>query len=206
MGGAHTLEKKGRTPGTDVTPATAPDTPQPVEAVTAGTFAETAAVASKAAPAPAASVAPPSPEPMRIIASEQLLYAKILATGMYTGLGVLLLTFALYITGAVEPAIPIDRLPDFWKLDVTEYLAAVNVQYLHHEHAVTGWAWLGVLNRGDYLNFVGIALLASVTLVCFLGIIPTLLRKRDYAYTAIAVAETLILTLAASGMLTAGGH
>jgi hypothetical protein len=160
---------------------------------------------------PAGSPAPPPrdlPPPPRAPTSEapqeQLLYAKILAVGMYTGLCVLLATFTLYLTGAVEPAIPIDRLPEFWTLDVTRYLEAVNVQYLHHDHLLTGWAWVGVLGHGDYMNFVGIAVLSLVTLVCFLRIIPTLLRKHDYAYAAIAVLEVAILALAASGLLAVG--
>jgi hypothetical protein len=138
------------------------------------------------------------------VSQEQLLYARILAAGMYTGLAVLLLTFALYLTGVLEPAVPIDRLPEYWTMGVSEYLNAVNGQYLHHEHVLTGWAWVTVLNRGDYLNFVGIVLLSVVTIACFLGITPTLLGKRDYAYAVMAVLETVILTLAASGILTAG--
>ena len=47
---------------------------------------------------------------------EQLLYARILATGMYVGLGVLLLTFALYLTGALPAAVPIEELPNLWTL------------------------------------------------------------------------------------------
>ncbi|MEJ2679277.1 MAG: hypothetical protein P8174_09430 [Gemmatimonadota bacterium] len=35
---------------------------------------------------------------------EQLLYARILAVGMYAGLLLLLLTFAVYVSGIVQPA------------------------------------------------------------------------------------------------------
>ncbi|MCG6954359.1 MAG: hypothetical protein LJF04_00080 [Gemmatimonadetes bacterium] len=151
---------------------------------------------------------PPAPpgELPRSIPQEQLLYARILAAGMYTGLGILLITFVLYISGAISPAIPIDRLPDFWSMDVARYLEAVNTQYVHHDHILTGWAWVSALEHGDYLNFVGIVVLSIVTIICFLGILPTLLRKRDYAYAVIAVLEVVILALAASGVLTAGGH
>jgi hypothetical protein len=135
---------------------------------------------------------------------EQLLYARILAAGMYTGLGLLLVTFTLYVTGIVEPAVPIAALPDYWSLPADEHLELINAQYLQREHGLTGWWWLSALGRGDYLNFLGIALLALVTIVCYVGIIPALLRKRDYIYAIIAVTETVILTLAASGVLTAG--
>ena len=140
------------------------------------------------------------------VSDEQLRYARILAAGMYTGLVTLLVTFGVYLTGTLEPAVPIAELPRYWTMDVQTYLHTVNAEYVHHEHALTGWWWVGAVGSGDFLTFVGIALLASVTPVCFAGIVPMLLRKRDWIYTAIAVTEVVILTLAASGVLTAGGH
>jgi len=136
---------------------------------------------------------------------EQLLYAKILNIGMYLGLGTLLVTFTLYVTGIVDPGIPIHELPNYWTLSAHEYLVAVNNDFLHREGLVVGWSWVALLNMGDYLNFVGIALLALVTIVCYLGILPTLLRKKDWVYAGIAILEVLVLILAASGMVT-GGH
>jgi len=140
------------------------------------------------------------------VSDEQLLYARILAAGMYTGLVTLLVTFGLYLSGAVEPAVPIGELPRYWTMDVQTYLEAVNREYLHRDHALTGWWWLGAVDRGDFLTFVGIALLAAVTPVCFAGIVPLMLRKRDWIYVTIAVTEVVILALAASGVLIAGGH
>lgn len=157
---------------------------------------------------PGATPPPPAPPGAlpRFIPQEQLLYARILAGGMYTGLGILLITFVVYISGAIAPAIPIDRLPEFWTMDVAQYLDAVNTRYVHHDHVLTGWAWVSAIEHGDYLNFAGIVVLSTVTIFCFLGILPTLFRKRDYAYATIAVLEIAILALAASGVLTAGGH
>jgi len=135
---------------------------------------------------------------------EQLLYANILQVGMYIGLTLLLVTFALYASGIVAPAVPVERLPDYWTLDVHEYLEATNRDHLHHEHPIAGWSWLQVLEKGDYLNFLGIALLSGVTIVCFLGIVPTLIRKQDRAYVVMALLEVAILVLAASGILAVG--
>ncbi len=135
---------------------------------------------------------------------EQLLYANILQVGMYIGLTLLLVTFALYASGIVAPAVPVERLPEYWTLDVHEYLEATNRDHLHHEHPISGWSWLQVLDKGDYLNFIGIALLSGVTIVCFLGIVPTLIRKQDRAYVVMALLEVVILTLAASGILAVG--
>jgi hypothetical protein len=135
---------------------------------------------------------------------EQLLYANILQVGMYIGLTLLLVTFTLYAFGIVEPAVPVERLPDYWTLDVHEYLEATNRDHLHHEHPISGWSWLQVLDKGDYLNFLGIALLSGVTIVCFLGIVPTLIQKKDRAYVVMALLEVVILALAASGILAVG--
>ena len=61
-----------------------------------------------------------------------------------------------------------------------------------------------MLDKGDFLNFVGIAILAGVTILCYLAIVPTLLRKKDNAYLTMAILEVLVLTLAASGILAVG--
>lgn len=135
---------------------------------------------------------------------EQLLYANILQVGMFIGLALLLVTFALYTSGVIAPAVPVEQLPDYWTMNVHDYLEAINRDHLHREHPISGWAWVLVLGKGDYLTFLGITLLAGVTIVCFLGIIPTLIRKKDKAYVIMALLEVAVLTLAASGILTVG--
>lgn len=135
---------------------------------------------------------------------EQIVYARILEVGMYLGLVLLLATFALYITGFMAPGVPVEKLPHYWRMSADEYLQATNAEHLHRERPVTGWSWLAVLHKADYLNFVGIALLSAVTIFCFLGIIPTLLRKKDWVYAAMALLEAVVLALAASGLLSIG--
>ena len=137
---------------------------------------------------------------------EQLRYASILEIGVYLGLAILLVTFALYGSGAIAPSVPLHELPNYWGLSVHEYLETTNAQYLHHDHIITGWQWISVIDKSDYLNYVGIVLLAGVTAVCFLGIIPTLLRKHDRVYATMAALEVIVLVLAASGLLAVGGH
>lgn len=136
--------------------------------------------------------------------NEQLLYAKVLEAGMYIGLLVLFVTFALYIFGIVAPAVPLDRVPGYWSQGVQEYLETVNRDWWHLEHPPTGWGWVFLLGKGDFLNFVGIATLAGVTIICYLAIIPTLLRKKDNAYVVMSLLEAIVLALAASGILAVG--
>jgi hypothetical protein len=134
----------------------------------------------------------------------QLLYARVLRIGVLVGMAILLVTFGLYASGAVAPSVPLAELPKYWGLSVHEYLRATNAAFLHHDHVITGWTWLSVLGRGDYLCFVGIAFLSGVTIVCYLAITPTLVRKKDFVYAGMTMLECLILTLAASGVLNVG--
>ena len=136
--------------------------------------------------------------------TEQLLYAKVLEIGMYIGLVILFITFAVYVSGLSAPAVPLDQVSNYWHQGVHEYLEAVNHDYLHMEHPPTGWAWLTMLGKGDFLNFIGIAILAGITIICYLAIVPALLRKKDNAYLTMALLEVFILTLAASGILAVG--
>ncbi len=129
---------------------------------------------------------------------EQLVYANLLEKGMYLGLLILLVTFLLYVLGIMKPYIPVNDIPKCWTMGVHDYLHQCNIQ--------SGWAWTRMLYYGDFINFVGIAMLAGVTVICFLRIVPVLWKEGDKWYAFFAVLEALILGLAASGILGGGGH
>ena len=129
---------------------------------------------------------------------EQLAYAKLLDFGMKLGLLALIITFIVYLSGILSPYIPVHDLPRYWGMSVHKYLEATGIH--------PGWTWIGMLGKGDFLNFIGIAFLAGVTILCYLRIIPILFRKKDTVYGVLAIVEVLILVLAASGILKAGGH
>lgn len=131
-------------------------------------------------------------------AEEQLLYSKILNTGMLIGLAGLAITFILYASGIMGPLIPLEKVQTYWVLSVHEYLELSGMQ--------AGWAWFGKLQFGDMLNFLPIAFLSLLTIVCYTAIIPGLIRKKDTAYVVIAVLEIIVLAVAASGILGTGGH
>ena len=135
---------------------------------------------------------------------EQILYARVLEIGMYIGLVILFVTFGVYVSGLLAPAVPLEQVSNYWHHGVHEYLEVVNQNHLQMDHPPTGWAWLSMLGKGDFLNFIGIAILGGVTIICYLAIIPTLLRKKDNAYVAMALLEVFVLTLAASGILAVG--
>lgn len=129
---------------------------------------------------------------------EQIAYASILNIGMWIGLLVLVVTFIVYISGIFQSFVPIEELPKYWAMKAKDYIHALA--------APTGWGWVEKVGNGDYLNFVGIAILAGLTVLCYLVILPILIRKKDTPYMVIAILEVLVLALAASGILKAGGH
>jgi len=129
---------------------------------------------------------------------EQMAYAGVLNIGMWSGLALLIVTFFVYISGVLPTFVKINELPKYWTMRVHDFNAAL--------HAPTGWGWAPLIGNGDYLNFVGIAILSGLTILCYLVILPILVRKKDTAYVVIAIAEVLVLSLAASGLLKVGGH
>ncbi|HWR89112.1 MAG TPA: hypothetical protein VN260_02535 [Dissulfurispiraceae bacterium] len=129
---------------------------------------------------------------------EQRAYSVLLDWGMKAGLLMLVISFAIYMSGILTPHVPVEKLPDYWGLSVHTYLERADVH--------PGWAWVGLVGKGDFLNFVGIAFLAGVTILCYARIIPIFFKKGDRIYGIIAAIEVLVLALAASGLLKAGGH
>jgi hypothetical protein len=129
---------------------------------------------------------------------EQLTYANILNKGMIVGVLILLVTYIIYVTGILSTFIPVEDVPKYWKMSVAKYT--------HELGAPTGWNWLGLIGKGDYLNFIGIAILAAVSMLCYIAILPGLIRKKDTPLIVIVILEVLVLALAASGILKSGGH
>jgi hypothetical protein len=135
---------------------------------------------------------------------EQLLYARILEKGMLVGLILMFITFALYVFGIMKPAIPVTEIASYWNQPVHDYLVAINNNFLHWEHLPTGWSWIKLIGKGDFLNFIPVAILSGVTIICYIAIVPGLFKRGDKAYAIMAIAEVAILTLAASGLLAVG--
>ena len=127
---------------------------------------------------------------------EQRLYAKWLDYGTRVGFVVLVATFFAYVFQLVPAAIALDDLPKYWRPPVDEYLAATG--------APTGWGWVRRLGSGDYLNFLGVAILGGVTIVCYLRLLPALIAKRDRVFAAICAIEIVVLAVAAAGLVGAG--
>jgi hypothetical protein len=133
---------------------------------------------------------------------EQLRYARVLDVGMRLGMVCLLVSFPLYILNVVKPHVPIEKTLACWCLrangtDGEEgYNEKVGVK--------PGWSWVKELPSSDFLNLVGVCVLGSVTVACYLALIPLLVRREDWIYVVLAVLQVMILVLAASGVCSSG--
>ena len=124
---------------------------------------------------------------------EQRIYARWLDIGTRIALALLVATFALYMFALLDPHVPHGDLPRLWTLSVAQYVAAIG--------GPTGWGWTALLHRGDYLNFIGVALFAGVSIVCYARIVPTLIASGERARALIALAQIAVLVAALSGLV-----
>jgi hypothetical protein len=129
---------------------------------------------------------------------EQIIYANLLIIGVLAGLIILVTTYAIYVSGILPAHIDISLIPTLWGKGVSEYL-----EITHSPH---GWGWVPLLGKGDFLNYIGFALLALMTILCYLVLIRGYIRQKNWIFTVIALLEIVVLSVAASGILGSGGH
>ena len=82
-----------------------------------------------------------------LVSPEQLRYADWLDGGTKIGLCLLLVSFALYASGVVEPHIPLSELPARWVLPVRQYLAATGLP--------SGGGWRPMTEGSAMTEFLG---------------------------------------------------
>ncbi|HEY1291210.1 MAG TPA: hypothetical protein VGF58_22995 [Burkholderiales bacterium] len=126
----------------------------------------------------------------------QALYARWLGAVTGVAFAAALVSFVLYAGGILPSFVPLDALPSLWHLPVAEYLARTGEP--------TGWGWLRLLAYADYLSLACVALIAAVTLVCYLAVLPMLLRLGERTQAVLVAAQVIVLLFACSGALAAG--
>ncbi len=143
---------------------------------------------------------PPCPGPADEfdICEIQLSYSTLLSWLTRIGFVFLLATFIPYFFGILGNYVPRYLLARYWGKPLS--------QYLQLTQAKTGWNWLWELHHGDFLNLLPMAFLASITIICLAPITIRFFRNREPLQAIIAILEILVLVVAASGLLKAGGY
>ena len=124
---------------------------------------------------------------------EQRLYANILFYLNLIGLFILLTGFTLYLTGVITPLVPLEDLPRFWSLSLDEYIEKSNMP--------TGWQWISKIGYGDIAPMLGIAVLASVTFVCYFFLLFQFIKRGVKSLALIVSIELLLILLSASNLI-----
>jgi hypothetical protein len=141
---------------------------------------------------------PRQPDEEISICEIQLSYGTLLSRLTKLGFACLLATFAPYFFGILGNYVPRHLLAQYWGLPLLQYLKLAQVK--------TGWNWLWELHHGDFLNLLPMAFLASITIICLATVTIRFFRNREPLQGMIAILEILVLMVAASGLLKAGGH
>ena len=123
-------------------------------------------------------------------------YARWLDAATRITFAASLAAFVVYAGGLLPSFVPLEALAALWHLPVDEYLAQTG--------APAGWGWLALLGYADYLALACIALIGIVTLVCYLAVLPLLLRMGERLEAALVAAQIVVLLIAASGALAGG--
>jgi len=129
---------------------------------------------------------------------EQIRYANILFAGAWLGIFLMMVTYFIYVSGLIPAHVDMTTVTQNWDKGVIEYLKITNSPH--------GWAWLSLITKGDYLNFIGLVLIAVLTIFCYLFLIVGYGKRKDWAFLIIVISEILVLSMAASGLVGAGGH
>jgi hypothetical protein len=129
---------------------------------------------------------------------DQIIYANILTIGVWSGIFILVTTYAIYLSGLLSSHVDMALIPKIWGKGVDAYL-----EITHSPH---GWGWMALLAKGDFLNYIGFVLLALMTIICYLVLLRGYLRQKNWIFFVIAFLEIVVLSLAASGIFGSGGH
>jgi hypothetical protein len=127
------------------------------------------------------------------LADDERIYLRVLVPGTVACSVLLVLAFAAYLAGWLEPVVPIARLPELWALPAEKYLAASGTP--------RGWGWLALVDRGDMLNLVPPALIASIALACVAAVAAHYSARGDRLLAAIAWLQVAVLLVAVSGFI-----
>lgn len=123
--------------------------------------------------------------------------AGVLRWGARLAWGGMAVAHVLYLTGVLPARVPVAQGMAGARLSSDAYAGRFSL--------ATGWGWARELQWADRLNVLPVALLALVMSAALLAVLPGLIRRRERAFAAFALAAILVVALAAAGLCDRGG-
>ena len=123
---------------------------------------------------------------------EDRIIARWIELGTHVAFTILVLSFAIYALGILDPLVPMQDLVRLWQLPVDRFVAETG--------APTGWGWLRLLGKGDYLNLLGVAVFVLITVAAYARMVPLFLREAKREQALFAFLQVVVLLAAASGV------
>lgn len=127
---------------------------------------------------------------------ENTVYARVLWIASLIGFFIAVIAFLLYLAGVMEPRVPLCKIPELWSLSSGEVMRLYGIP--------GGWGWLKLMDRSDMACYMGLAVIASGTIVAFIAVFVVYLIKKNFLYALIVLLELVVLILAAGGFLAVG--
>lgn len=127
----------------------------------------------------------------------QLAYADILSKVTLLGMVFLGLGLFIYVFELRPSMVSAATVSEHWHMRASEYT--------QHLQTPNGWDWIEHIFYSDILSYASIIFLSMGTIGCLIVTTFAFFKEKDRIYTAISIAQVLILLLAASGIV-GGGH
>ncbi len=124
-------------------------------------------------------------------------YASLLLWLVRIGLVLMFAAFTAYIADVIPANLKPDQVVSLWHLSASEFAEATG--------AHLGWAWVASLPESSVLALAALVVFPLGTMLLIAIATILYLRERDRAFAAIAAAEAIVLTIAATGLI-GGGH
>lgn len=116
-------------------------------------------------------------------------YSRIMGLGIRISLLLLIVSYVVYLAGWMPNRIDAANLPQYWSLPAQ--------QYVQQGDMPEGWQWAGQLDHGDVATILPIIIMASLSIICGLSILPIYLRRRDYGMVIIVLLQMVVMLVAA---------
>jgi len=132
------------------------------------------------------------------VSPTQSRYARMLAWVAAAGQVALFAGYIVYLSGVLPPALPPERIAQEWHLSAAEFTRKLELQ--------TGWSWIRRIGTGDAVSYATVIFLALSTNICLPVAAVRYIREGDGKYGAIVILQTIVLLIAASGLVAAGSR